>query len=141
LFHSDAIIGHVCKGFYSLQTSYFYRSELIHTWTTLPSFGGSLLHHFTGFFDFLSSCCYFGLVEPRNTTIVLNSVSNLHHVLNGLKSYKQANVYFDNDNAGKRALKQIEAMGIKVYDGSTLYANHKDFNDMLKAVNSLHVRA
>jgi SOS-response transcriptional repressor LexA len=47
LFHSDAIIGHVCKGFYSLQTSHFYRSELIHTWTTLPSFAGSFLLHFT----------------------------------------------------------------------------------------------
>ncbi len=102
--------------------------------TTLPVVNSTMINLFEGDFDFLSCCCFLSLVEPRNTTIVLNSVSNLHHVLNGLKSYKQANVYFDNDPPGKRALKQIEATGIKVYDGSALYANHKDFNDMLKTL-------
>lgn len=131
------------KGGYVLRNPYLNPCCLGSSYiTTFPVANAKTINLFEGFFDFLSSCCYFGLVEPRNTTIVLNSVSNLHHVLNGLKSYKQANVYFDNDNAGKRALQQIEATGIKVYDGSTLYANHKDFNDMLKAANSpIHVRA
>lgn len=103
--------------------------------TTIPVANSSTVNLFEGFMDFLSSCLYFGLTEPRNTTIVLNSTANLHHILEGLKSYKQANVYFDNDEAGRKAKAQVEAMGIKVFDGSKYYPNNNDFNEMIMNSN------
>lgn len=86
---------------------------------------------FEGFFDFLSSLEFFGLLRPRNTTIVLNSVTNLNHVLDSLKNYKVATLYFDNDLAGQKAKDKVVSTGIKVIDGSKHYHGYKDFNEYI----------
>lgn len=120
------------KGGFEIRNPYFKSSTSPKWVTTFPVPNSKTVNLFEGFFDFLSSCEYFGLIQPRNTTIVLNSVTNLHHVLNELKSYKQVNVYFDNDNAGKKAVQKVAETGIKVFDGaSKYYPNYKDFNDMV----------
>lgn len=120
------------KGGFEIRNPYFKSSTSPKWVTTFPVPDSKTVNLFEGFFDFLSSCEYFGLIQPRNTTIVLNSVTNLHHVLNELKSYKQVNVYFDNDNAGKKAVQKVAETGIKVFDGaSKYYPNYKDFNDMV----------
>lgn len=117
---------------YALRNPYWKSSIGENYITTLHVANSTTINLFEGFMNFLSSCSYFGTVEPRNTTVVLNSTSNLHHVLESLKSYKQANVYFDNDEAGKRAKEKVAGTGIKIFDGAAkYYPNHNDFNDML----------
>lgn len=90
---------------------------------------------FEGFFDFLSSLAFFGLIVPRNTTIVLNSLSNLKHSLDTLKEHQQVRIFFDNDMAGQKAKADIEAMGFRVIDGSKYYQGYKDFNEFISLKN------
>lgn len=119
------------KGGFEIRNPYWKSSTSPKWITTFPVSNSNTLNLFEGFFDFLSSCCFFGITEPRNTTVVLNSLSNLNHVLESLKSYKQVNVYFDNDNAGLKAKSVIAETGVKLFDGSKYYPNHNDFNSLL----------
>ncbi len=119
------------KGGFEIRNPYWKSSTSPKWITTFPVSNSNTLNLFEGFFDFLSSCCFFGITEPRNTTVVLNSLSNLNHVLEGIKSYKQVNIYFDNDNAGLSAKSVITETGVKVFDGSKYYPNHKDFNNLI----------
>ena len=98
--------------------------------TTIEGQNTTTLNLFEGFFDFLSACESFGFTQPRNTTIVLNSLSHLPSVSERTKSAKVVNLYFDNDPAGKAATRKLitEHGQGKVYDRSTLYKKHKDFN-------------
>ena len=100
--------------------------------TTIAVANSQSINLFEGFFDFLSACEFSGRIQPLNTTIVLNSLSNLSkEVMAQIKGFKQANVYFDNDTAGKAGLERIRATGANVFDGSKHYRNHKDFNEFL----------
>ncbi|MCA0232386.1 MAG: toprim domain-containing protein [Bacteroidetes bacterium] len=120
------------KGGFEIRNPYWKSSTSPKCVTTLPVANSSIINLFEGFFDFLSSCCYFGITEPRNSTVILNSTSNINHVLDSLKNYKQANIYFDNDDAGRRAKQMVVDTGIKVFDGGKkYYPNHNDFNSFL----------
>lgn len=120
------------KGGFEVRNPYWKGSTSPKWITTFPVANSSTVNLFEGFLDFLSCCACFGLTEPRNTTVILNSTANLRHVLDSLKNYKQANVYFDNDDAGRRAKQMVADTGIKVFDGATkYYPNHNDFNGYL----------
>lgn len=86
---------------------------------------------FEGFFDFLSFCQIYS--APPNC-IVLNSVSMLKNVNEGLSRFGKINLFFDNDEAGERATRQvIDVHGNdKVNDLSkSLYPKVHDLNDYL----------
>ncbi len=119
------------KGGFEIRNPYFKSSTAPKWVTTFPVNGSNTINLFEGFFDLLSSCCFFGLSEPRNTTVVLNSLSNLPIVLQSLKTYRQVNVYFDNDKAGFKAKETIRETGCKLFDGSKYYPNHNDFNSFI----------
>ncbi len=85
---------------------------------------------FEGFIDFLSALTYYGLAEPSNDVIVLNSLSLLEKV--DLSSYEEIRLFLDNDNAGQNAAKML-AKKYNAKDYSYIYDGYKDFNEMLIA--------
>lgn len=84
---------------------------------------------FEGFIDFLSYLTMKG--KEFSSSIVLNSVSNLHRAISYLQAHRISSVraFLDNDDAGRKALQSIQSAGIKVEDMSRYYQNHKDLND------------
>lgn len=91
-------------------------------------------HHcllFEGFRDYLSFLTMKNIQNLPIDVIVLNSLSNLPKVKNTLESYKSISVFFDNDQAGKRAVLELESVCKNVIDNSFLYSKHKDLNEYL----------
>ncbi|MGM9510933.1 CHC2 zinc finger domain-containing protein [Larkinella sp. GY13] len=124
-------------GFRSDNGSYALRSAGFKSWighsgiTTIPSSDNATVNVFEGFFDFLSALVYFDVLQPRNTTIILNSTTNLKQALPYLQKANLVNAYLDNDPSGKNALAQLHSKGVKVKDRSELYEGYKDLNEML----------
>ena len=96
---------------------------------------------FEGFIDFLS----FMMLRrkendglKRQDYLVLNSVSNVHKVLESLSHYENVQCFLDNDEAGRKAYQAL-LMGLKVpvIDSSGLYADCKDLNEFLCRQNRL----
>lgn len=84
---------------------------------------------FEGFMDFLSLLTMKG--NEFAPCLVLNSVSNIHRAVaylhkNGILSVR---AFFDNDQAGRQALKSLQSAGVKVEDMSRHYARYKDLNE------------
>ena len=85
---------------------------------------------FEGFIDFLSLLTMKG--KEIAPCLILNSVSNLHKAVAYLQEAKICSVkaFFDNDEAGRQALRELRATGIEVEDMSRLlYPHHKDLNE------------
>ncbi len=83
---------------------------------------------FEGFIDFLSALTYYGLAEPNNDVIVLNTLALCEKL--DLSNYEEIRLFLDNDEAGRSATKKL----VKKYnakDYSHLYKGYKDFNEML----------
>lgn len=86
---------------------------------------------FEGFMDFLS---YLTLKKNRiseHSIIVLNSVSNLSKAQNVLSKYGIIFACLDNDESGKRAVRDLQSFCKDVKDQSVHYAKYKDLNDYL----------
>ena len=101
--------------------------------TTLQSANTQSLAIFEGYFDFLSAMEHYGYNTPTNTVIILNSVSNLKQAFPLILEATKINLFLDNDSAGRKAMEAIKATGKTVVDHSSIYANHKDFNEFLIA--------
>lgn len=85
---------------------------------------------FEGFIDFLSLLSMKG--KEIAPCLILNSVSNLHKAVAYLQEVKIFSVkaFFDNDEAGREAVRALRATGIEVEDMSRLlYPHHKDLNE------------
>jgi DNA primase len=83
--------------------------------------------------DFLSALVYYQQSIPINTTIVLNSLSNLRRINNLLPNFTQINLFLDNDNAGENATNDIISQFPNAVNHSRIiYPEYKDFNDFLK---------
>jgi len=87
---------------------------------------------FEGFIDFLSALVFFGIQEPANETIVLNSLSHLRRLYEIIPQHAQVNLYLDNDTAGEKAASEILAK----YPGAinrakVIYPEFKDFNQFI----------
>lgn len=98
--------------------------------TTIQN-GSDTVMVFEGFMDFLS---YLSLKEnpsPTIDTTVLNSVTNLTKSISFLQSHRTVHAFFDNDEAGRKALDKLRANvpSSEVVDQSVFYRNHKDLND------------
>ena len=119
-------------GGYELRSKYFKASTSPKTITTIEGQNPNTISVFEGFFDFLSACEFFGQLKPRNTTIVLNSLSNLNAALERLKTATRINAFFDNDPSGKAAIERLtDKHGLAVFDCSNHYEGHKDFNSFI----------
>lgn len=90
------------------------------------------LRVFEGFFDFLSFKKVENYLEkePSDYTI-LNSVSMTDKIKNSLGNYKDIELYFDNDEAGTRAVEMIKNDIKNAEDCRVLYSGFKDLNDWL----------
>ena len=87
---------------------------------------------FEGFFDFLSFKKVENYLEKETSDyIILNSVSMIHKVKKSLGNYKNIELYFDNDEAGTRAVEIIENDLKNAEDCRVLYSGFKDLNDWL----------
>ena len=52
-------------------------------------------------------------------------------IKNLIQNYQKVELYFDNDNAGNRAIEMIKNAGENIEDCRILYKNHKDLNEFL----------
>uniref|UniRef100_A0AB33JJ43 Toprim domain-containing protein n=1 Tax=Prevotella sp. GTC17262 TaxID=3236797 RepID=A0AB33JJ43_9BACT len=91
--------------------------------------GSDVCSVFEGFMDYLSAM-QLGIIA--SDWLVLNSVSNVEKALKVLDDYRRIDCYLDNDDAGHRTLERLRKdFGEKVFDRSSLYADHKDLNEYL----------
>lgn len=87
---------------------------------------------FEGFFDFLSFKKVENYLEKEPSDyLILNSVSMTLKIKNSLGNYKNIELYFDNDEAGTRAVEMIENDLKNAEDCRVLYSGFKDLNDWL----------
>ena len=87
---------------------------------------------FEGFFDFLSFKKVENYLEKETSDyIILNSVTMIHKIKNSLGNYKNIELYFDNDDAGTRAVEMIKTDLKNAEDFRVLYSDFKDLNDWL----------
>ena len=90
------------------------------------------LRIFEGFFDFLSFKNIENYLEKKPSDyIILNSVSLLNKINSAIGNYENIELYFDNDEAGNRAVKMIKNKSVNAEDCRVLYSNFKDLNDWL----------
>ena len=61
--------------------------------------------------------------------IILNSVQMISKIKNLLKNYKKIELYFDNDEAGNRAVETLMQEFVHVEAYRIFYIYFKDFND------------
>ena len=96
---------------------------------------------FEGFFDFLSFKKVENYLEKETSDyIILNSVSMIHKIKNLLGNYKNIELYFDNDEAGTRAVEIIKNDLKNAEDCRVLYSGFKDLNDWLIQKNPTEER-
>ena len=99
--------------------------------TTIKNNSKSLLV-FEGFFDFLSfKNIEESLENEPSDYMILNSVSMINKIKNSLENYEKIDLYFDNDEAGNRAVEIIKNEKIEAEDCRVLYSDFKDLNDWL----------
>ena len=92
--------------------------------------GSENLKIFEGFFDFLSfKNIEKSLSDEKSDYIILNSVSMISKIKSLLENHKNIELYFDNDEAGNRAVETLKKEVENVEDGRILYKNFKDLND------------
>lgn len=94
--------------------------------------GSESLRIFEGFFDFLSFKNVENFLEKEPVDyLILNSVSMIHNIKNSLGNYEHIELYFDNDEAGNRAVEMIKNENNKAEDCRILYSDFKDLNDWM----------
>ena len=103
--------------------------------------GSDSLRIFEGFFDFLSFKNVEKSLEKKPSDyIILNSVSMIHNIKNSLGNYENIELYFDNDEAGNRAVEIIRNENQNAEDCRVLYSDFKDLNDWLIHKNTTNER-
>ena len=96
--------------------------------------GSDMCAVFEGFMDYLSAM-QLGIIASDR--LVLNSVSNVEKAVKALQGYERIECFLDNDDAGRRTFQRLRAdLGKKVFDRSSLYADHKDLNEFLLSKNA-----
>ena len=88
---------------------------------------------FEGQYDFMSYETIFGLEESEGY-IVLNSVSMLEKLLPKLVRFNSIEIYFDNDESGKKATARVKESYPRAEDCSSLYKDYNDLNEYLIAL-------
>ncbi|WDF46989.1 toprim domain-containing protein [Chryseobacterium sp. KACC 21268] len=90
------------------------------------------LRVFEGFFDFLSFKNVENFLEKEPADyLILNSLSMISKIKKSLEAYDNIELYFDNDEAGNRAVEMIKNENEIAEDCRVLYSDFKDLNDWL----------
>ena len=84
-----------------------------------------------GMFDLLSLAVLDETLLNNSDIIVLNSISFIKDIEHYINNYKLANIYLDNDTAGRNAIEYLMNNYNNVIDNSYAYKNHKDLNELL----------
>ena len=99
---------------------------------------------FEGFMDFLSFLSM--KEEVNNRCLVMNSVSNIGRSISYLNNHQVSSIrtFLDNDDAGRRATRELIKAGFKVEDMSRYYKNFKDLNEyyvsLIREKNKQHAQ-
>ena len=94
--------------------------------------GSESLRVFEGFFDFLSFKNVENFLEKEPADyLILNSVSMISKIKKSLEAYDNIELYFDNDDAGNRAVEMIKNENQNAKDCRVLYSDFKDLNEWL----------
>jgi len=85
---------------------------------------------FEGYMDFLS----WKRLHPdqRPSVIVLNAITMLGYAIERLKTFQKIDVFFDNDDPGRRCTKELSDQIPWAVDCSYEYEGLKDYNEKLK---------
>jgi len=89
--------------------------------------GGENCILFEGFFDYLS----YLTLQQNNVTdnvCVLNTVTNLYKAKDFLIKHKSTSAFLDNDDAGRKAIAELQEDKINVIDEFSKYVEFKDLN-------------
>jgi hypothetical protein len=138
------------SGSYEIRNKYF-KGATSKDITTIRRKDAFACHIYEGFLDYLSHLTidkynmtnnsenWLKLTSGENV-IILNSVTNINKVKDFLNHESQLMVtaYLDNDNAGRRATKELRDFMRPKYpiiDASICYQEHKDINEYLMAMN------
>ena len=109
--------------------------------TTIKNNPKSLLI-FEGSFDFLSFKNVENYLDQEPSDyIILNSLSMVNKIKNEIGKYENIELYFDNDEAGNRAVQMIKSAENNAEDCRVLYSDFKDLNDWLihkKPLEKMH---
>jgi hypothetical protein len=136
------------SGGYEIRNKYF-KGATSKDITTIRHKDADACHIYEGFLDYLSHLTILAIdkqnkdwtkINPGENILILNSVTNMNKAKDFLKNEKQlqAITYFDNDDAGRRALKELRDVihpNRPVIDASICYQNHKDINEYLMSMN------
>jgi hypothetical protein len=100
----------------------------------ISSFKNDAYHFalFEGFIDFLTAYQE-NFIDSRSSIIVLNSVNQIQKAVDDLMTFSPDKItaYFDNDSPGKNCLKVLQSTFPNTVDGSYMYENFKDLNEMI----------
>ena len=119
------------SGGYEIRNPYFKTSSSPKDITTINN-GSEEAAIFEGFIDFLSfQATTKNLPEKGQDFVVLNSVSLFERARPFMENHNQISLYLDRDVSGLKCTKRALSMSSKYKDQSTLYRNHKDFNDWI----------
>ena len=101
----------------------------------------SSIRIFEGFIDFLSFKNVENYLEKEPADyLILNSVSMINKIQNSIHNYKNIELYFDNDEAGNRAVEMLKSENENAEDCRILYSDFKDLNDWLIHENPINER-
>lgn len=95
------------------------------------------LNIFEGFFDYLSCLQYYNTTKLKNTSIILNSLSNIKLAMPAIEEAEIVNLFLDNDPAGIGAAENLYKKTGKCINKSLDIFPHirpplgKDFNNFL----------
>lgn len=99
---------------------------------------------FEGFMDFLSAKMAWTTDFPLTSVLILNSVALKDQAVATIRErgFSDVTLYLDHDAAGRKLTAELQALeGLRVHDGSDIYAGHDDFNDWLQAQTKRSGRA
>ena len=103
--------------------------------------GSNSVRIFEGFFDFLSFKNVENYLEKEpSDCVILNSVSMVNKIKNEIENYGNIELYFDNDEAGNRAVEIIRNEKENAEDCRVLYSDFKDLNDWMIHENPANER-
>jgi DNA primase len=119
------------KGGFELRNEKFKGCTHPKTITTFEVPESKTVYLFEGFFDFLSALAFFGTSKPRNTVVVVNSLSCLPHAKERLKQAETIHTFLDKDSSGIKAVEKLRLENHCIVDRSVIYEGYKDFNEFL----------
>lgn len=118
-------------GGFEIRNPYFKASSSPKGITTIENSAGEVIV-FEGFTDFLSfKATHQQDPEDRFDFVVLNSVSFFETARPFLEKHNTIRLYLDRDATGQNCSRYALSLSSKYKDESSLYQNHKDFNDWI----------